>query len=64
MDAFIRIFLELLHYVPYIKDEKVKLQELLPFIATYFKDIIELYSVNTLRMPYTKKGSVMDTINI
>ena len=26
MDAFINIFLDLLHYVPYIKDEKVKIQ--------------------------------------
>ena len=26
MDAFINIFLDLLHYVPYIKEEKVKIQ--------------------------------------
>ena len=26
MDAFMNIFLDLLHYVPYIKDEKVKIQ--------------------------------------
>ena len=26
MDTFINIFLDLLHYVPYIKDEKVKIQ--------------------------------------
>ena len=26
MDAFINIFLDLLHYVPYLKDEKVKTQ--------------------------------------
>ena len=26
MNAFINIFLDLLHYVPYIKDEKVKIQ--------------------------------------
>ena len=25
MDAFINIFLDLLHYVPYIRDEKVKI---------------------------------------
>ena len=25
-DDFINIFLDLLHYVPYIKDEKVKIQ--------------------------------------
>ena len=27
MDAFINIFLDMLHYVPYIKDEKVKIQQ-------------------------------------
>ena len=26
MDSFINRFLDLLHYVPYIKDEKVKIQ--------------------------------------
>ena len=26
MDAFINIFFDLLHYMPYIKDEKVKIQ--------------------------------------
>ena len=26
MDAFINRFLDMLHYVPYIKDEKVKIQ--------------------------------------
>ena len=26
MDAFINIFLDWLHYVPYIKEEKVKIQ--------------------------------------
>ena len=26
MDAFINIFLDLLHYVPYIKEKKVKIQ--------------------------------------
>ena len=29
MDAFINIFLDMLHYVPYIKDEKVKIQQVL-----------------------------------
>ena len=27
MDSFINSFLDLLHYVPYLKDEKVKIQE-------------------------------------
>ena len=29
MDAFINIFLDLLHYVSYIKEEKVKIQQFL-----------------------------------
>ena len=29
MDSFINRFLDLLHYVPYIKDEKVKIQQFL-----------------------------------
>ena len=29
MDAFINRFLDLLHYVPYIKEEKVKIQQFL-----------------------------------
>ena len=29
MDSFINIFLDLLHYMPYIKDKKVKIQQFL-----------------------------------
>ena len=29
MDAFINIFLDLLHYVPYMKEENVKIQQFL-----------------------------------
>ena len=37
MDAFINIFLDLLHYVPYIKDEKVKIQQFLGLNLTCLK---------------------------
>ena len=41
MDALINIFLELLHYVLYIRDEKVKIQQFLSFLPPYFWDKIE-----------------------
>ena len=36
MDAFINIFLDLLHYIPYIKDEKVKIQQFLGCLPPNF----------------------------
>ena len=41
MDAFINRFLDLLHYVPYIKEEKVKIQQFLGCIPPTFRDRIE-----------------------
>ena len=41
MDAFINIFLDLLHYVPYIKEEKVKIQHFLGCLPPSFQDRIE-----------------------
>ena len=41
MDAFINIFLDLLHYVPYIKEEKVKIQQFLGCLPPSFHDRIE-----------------------
>ena len=41
MDAFINIFLDLLHYVPYIKEEKVMIQEFLGCLPPSFRDMIE-----------------------
>ena len=36
MDAFINIFLDQLHYVPYIKDEKVKIKQFLGCLPPNF----------------------------
>ena len=36
MDTFINIFLDLLHYVPYIKDEKEKIQQFLGCLPPKF----------------------------
>ena len=41
MDAFINIFLDMLHYVPYIKDEKVKIQHFLGCLPANFRERIE-----------------------
>ena len=48
MDAFINIFLDLLHYVPYIKEEKVKIQQFLGCIPPIFWDKIEFNMPKTL----------------
>ena len=41
MDAFINRFLDLQHYVPYIKEEKVKIQQFLGCLPPSFRDGIE-----------------------
>ena len=48
MDDFITIFLDLLHYFPYIKDEKVKIQQFLGFIPPNFREGIEFDMCKTL----------------
>ena len=48
MDAFINIFLDLLHYVPYIKDKKVKIQQFLGCLPPNFRDKIEFDMPKTL----------------
>ena len=41
MDAFINIFFDLLNYVPYIKDKKVKIQQFLGCLPPNFRERIE-----------------------
>ena len=48
MDAFINRFLDLLHYVPYIIEEKVKIHQFLGSILASFGDMIEFDMPNTL----------------
>ena len=48
MDAFINSFLDLLHYVPYIKDEKGKIQDFLGCLPPNFWEIIVFYMHKTL----------------
>ena len=48
MDAFINRFLDLLHYVTYIKEEKVKIQQFLGCLPPNFWDRIEFDMPKTL----------------
>ena len=48
MDSFINIFLDLLHYMPYIMDEKVKIQQFLGFLLPKFREIIEFEMPKTM----------------
>ena len=48
MDAFINRFLDLLHYVPYIKEEKLKIQQFLGCLPPSFWYMIEFDMPKTL----------------
>ena len=48
MDEFINIFLDLLHYVPYIKEEKVNIQQFIGCLPPSFRDRIEFDMPKTL----------------
>ena len=47
MDAFINTFLGLLHFVPYIKDEKVKIQQFLGCLPPNFRERSEFDMLRT-----------------
>jgi len=49
MDDYASKFLELLRYVPYIKDEKVKIHNFLRGLPQYYKDMIEFDEHKTLQ---------------
>ena len=48
MDAFINRFLDMFHYVPYIKEEKVKIHQFLGCLPPNFRDRIEFDMPKTL----------------
>ena len=48
MEEYENKFLELLRYVRYIKDEKVKIQHFLSGLPQSYKDRIEFYEPRTL----------------
>ena len=49
MDAYEKIFLELLTYVDYIKYDKVKIQIFLSGLPTFYKDKIQYDMPNTIK---------------
>ena len=48
MEDLINKFLDLLRFVPYIKEEKVKVQRFLSCLPQAYKDIIEFDNPKTL----------------
>ena len=48
MEEYANNLLELLRYVRYIKNEKVKIQHFLSVLPQYYKDRIELYEPRTM----------------
>ena len=48
IDEYINKFLELIRYVPYIKDEKVNMQRFISGLPQYFRDKIEFDEPKTL----------------
>ena len=54
MNAFINRFLDLLHYVPYIKDEKLKIHIFLGFLLPNFGERIEFDMPKTLDTRFHK----------
>ena len=59
MGDFINIFLDLLHYVPYIKDEKVKIQQFLGCLPPNFRKSITFDMPKTLDTTLHKAGFAM-----
>ena len=49
MNAYEKIFLEILTYVDYIKDEKVNIQGFLSGLTTFYKDKIQYNVPKTLK---------------
>jgi hypothetical protein len=60
MENYVNIFLELLRYVPYIKDEKVKMQHFLSGMPQYFQDWIEFDEPKTLEDTIRKEKCCYD----
>ena len=70
MDSFINIFLVLLHYVPYIKDEKVNIQQFLGCIPPNFRERMDFGMLKTLdttlhkaRLCYEHRQMIQENMN-
>jgi hypothetical protein len=63
MDDLINKFLDLLRFVPYIKEDKVKIQRFLSCLPQSYKDIIEFDNPKSLNEVFRKAKCVMNNIN-
>jgi len=54
MDVFVEKFTNLLHYVPYIKEEKSKVQRFLNYLLAPYKKRIELDNPKLMDEALTK----------
>jgi hypothetical protein len=59
IDEYINKFLEMIRYVPYIKDEKVKMQRFISGLPQSFRDIIEFDEPKTLEALSRRQGIAM-----
>jgi hypothetical protein len=50
MDAYVKRFMELLRYVPYLKDEKKRVQRFLSGLPQNYQDKIEFDKPETLEV--------------
>ena len=57
------VFLELLHYLPYIKDEKVKIQQFLGCLPPNFRERSEFEMPRTFDTTLHKVGFAMSMEN-
>ena len=55
MDEYVNKFLELIRYVPYIKDEKTKKQWFISVLPQSFQDVIEVDEPKTLEYTIRKE---------
>jgi hypothetical protein len=60
MDDMINKFLELLRFVPYMKEDKVKIQPFLRCLPQLYKDIIEFDNPKTLNEVFIKARMFYD----
>jgi hypothetical protein len=60
MDDLIKKFLELLRFVPYIKEDKVKIQRFLSCLPRSYKDRIEFNNPKTLSEVFRKAQMCYD----
>ena len=60
MEDLINKFLELLRFIPYIREDKVKIQQFLSFLPQYYKDMIKFDNPNSLSEVFKKARMCYD----